>query len=196
MTTAPSPTTPAMPASGRAALDLAHRRYVLVEQGVGSAIFNLLLNGAIAWFMTRSLERVPLWGAQTSIAGDTIGTTFLLPFFTCLIVTRLARGRVTSGRLPPVSWRRDSHAALGRLPARTLPRALVLGLATLIAVAPVAVWALMALEVNDLAVWHFITFKALFAAVLAAIVTPIVALGALGDTVLETSAAPARAAGA
>jgi hypothetical protein len=94
-----------------------------------------------------------------------------------------------------VSWRRDSHAALGRLPARTLPRALVLGLATLIAVAPVAVWALTALEVNDLAVWHFVTFKALFAALLAAIITPIVALGALGDTAPETSAAPARVGG-
>lgn len=195
MTTVPSPTPPATPPSDPAALDLAHRRYVLIEQGVGAAIFNLLLNGAIAWFMTRSLERVPLWGTTTSIAGDTIGTTFLLPFFTCLIVTRLARGQVTSGRLPPVSWRRDSHAALGRLPARTLPRALVLGLATLIAVAPVAVWALTALEVNDLAVWHFVTFKALFAALLAAIITPIVALGALGDTAPETSAAPARVGG-
>src|SRR5258708_12646639 len=142
MTTSPSPKSPATPASGPAALELAHRRYVLIEQGVGAAIFNLLLNGAIAWFMTRSLERVPLWGVKTSIAGDTIGTTFMLPFFTCLIVTRLARGQVASGRLPPVSWRRDSHAALGRLPGRTLPRALVLGLATLIPVAPAAVWPL------------------------------------------------------
>ena len=183
MSTKPTPlpsATPAAPAS--AALELAHRRYILIEQGIGSAVFNLLLNGAIAWFMARSLERVPLWGTDLSIAGDTIGTTFLLPFFTCLIVTRLARGQVASGRLPPVSWRRDAHAALGRLPARTLPRALVLGVATLIAVAPVAVWALTALEVTDLGMWRFVAFKALFAALLAAIVTPIVALGALGDT--------------
>jgi len=184
MTTEPTRIPPAAPAA--AALDLAHRRYLLIEQGIGSAIFNLLLNGAIAWFMTRSLERVPLWGTDLSIAGDTIGTTFMLPFFTCLIVTRLARGQVVRGRLPPVAWRRDSHAALGRLPARTLPRALVLGLATLVAVAPVAVWALTVFEVNDLGVWRFVAFKALFAAVLAAIVTPIVALGALGDTVPES----------
>jgi hypothetical protein len=176
----PGPSSPAAASAG--ALDLAHRRYLLIEQGVGAAIINLLLNGAIAWFMTRSLERVPLWGTDVSIAGDTIGTTFLLPFFTCLIVTRLARGQVASGRLPAVAWRREGHPAMRRLPARTLPRALVLGLATLIAVAPVAVWALTAFEVNDLGVWRFITFKALFGAVLAAVITPIVALGALGDS--------------
>lgn len=170
------------PAADTATLDLAHRRYLLIEQGVGSALFNLLLNGAIAWFMTRSLETVPLWGRDVSIAGDTIGTTFMLPFFTCLFVTRFAHGHVASGKLPPVRWRREAHPALGRLPARTLPRALVLGLAGLIAIAPVAVWALVALEVRELGTGSFIAFKALFAAVLAALVTPIVALGALGDT--------------
>jgi hypothetical protein len=145
--------------------------------------------------MTRSIEHVPLWSTDTSISigGDTIGTTFLLPFFTCLIVTRLAHGQVASGRLPAVAWRRDAHPALRRLPARTLPRALVLGLATLIAVAPVAVWALTALEVSQLGVGRFVAFKALFAAVLAAIVTPIVALAALGDT--SDGAAAAKTTG-
>ena len=179
--------------SGAAALDLAHRRYLLIEQGIVSAVFNLLLNGVIAWVMTRSLEAVPLWGTDVSIAGDTIGTTFMLPFFTCLFVTRMAHGQVASGKLPPVRWRRDTHAALGRLPASTLPRALVLGLACLIAIAPIAVWALVALEVNDLGVWRFVAFKALFAAALAALVTPIVALGALGDTVPPPDASATRA---
>jgi hypothetical protein len=182
----PAPVSAATAATSPAPLDAAHRRYLLLEQGIGSAIFNLLLNGAIAWFLTRSLERVPLWGLDASIAGDTIATTFMLPFFTCLIVTRLARGQVTSGRLPPVAWRRDQHAALRRLPAGTFSRALFLGLVTLVAVAPVAVWALTALEVEELGMWRFVTFKALFAAVLAAIVTPIVALGALGDTTPES----------
>lgn len=131
--------------------------------------------------MVRSLHTVPLWGTDVSIAGDTIGTTFMLPFFTCLFVTRVARGQVERGKLPPLAWRRESHAALGRLPARTSVRALVLGLTGLIAVAPVAVWALVALEVRDLGPWSFVAFKALFAALLAAVVTPVVALGALGD---------------
>jgi hypothetical protein len=162
------------------AFDAAHRRYLLVEQGIGAAIFNLVLNGVIAWFAVRSLERVPLWG-ETSIGVDTLFTTFLLPFFTCLVVTRLARGMVQKGKLPPVAWRRADHATLGRLPARTVTRALVLGLAGLVAFGPVVVWALAALEVREMEVWSFITFKALFAAVLAAIFTPLIAVLALGD---------------
>lgn len=181
MSTAPSPQSSSDPRSTALALEAAHRRYVLLEQGIGAAIFNLLLNGAIAWLMVRSLERVPLWGGDVSIAGDTIGTTFILPFMTCLIVTRLARGMVEKGKLPPLAWRRTSHATLGRLPARTSTRSLVLGVVGLIGFAPVAVWAFAALEVQDLGAWSFVVFKALFAAVLAGIFTPLVALMALGD---------------
>jgi hypothetical protein len=36
------------------------------EQGVGSALFNFVLNGAIAWLLFRSFERVPLWGNRAS----------------------------------------------------------------------------------------------------------------------------------
>ena len=168
-------------------LELAHRRFLLIEQGVGAAIFNLLLNGAIAYFVARSLDTVPLWGRDVSIAGDTIFTTFLLPFFTCLFVTRLARTQVEKGKLPPLSWRRTSHATLRRLPARTSSRAVVLGLAGLIGFAPVAVWTLVALEVDTLGFWSFVTFKALFAAVLAALFTPLIALIALGDASAPSS---------
>jgi hypothetical protein len=163
------------------AFDAAHRRYLLIEQGVGAAIFNLLLNGVLAWLSVRSLERVPLWG-ETSIAVDTLFTTFLLPFFTCLIVTRLALGMVRKGKLPPVAWRRADHATLRRLPARTVTRALLLGLVGLVAFGPVMVWAFAAFEVREMGVWSFVTYKALFAAALAAIFTPLIAVLALGDS--------------
>ncbi|MEW6272052.1 MAG: hypothetical protein AB1689_22450 [Thermodesulfobacteriota bacterium] len=163
------------------ALDAAHRRYLLIEQGVGAALFNLLLNAGIAWLMVRSVDAVPTWGRELSIVGDTIGTAFLLPFFTCLIVTRLARGQVEKGRLPRLDSANGSHAALRRLPAGTLPRALVLGLACVIAFAPVVVWALAALEVREMGAWRFVVFKGLFAAALAALVTPLVALRAICD---------------
>jgi hypothetical protein len=162
-------------------LDAAHRRYLLIEQGIGAALFNLVLNGIIAWLSVRSLERVPLWGGDTSIAVDTIATTFLLPFITCLVVTRLARGMVEKGKLPPVAWRRARHPALGRLPARPVTRALVLGVAGLVGFAPVVVWVFAALEIRELGPWSFVAFKALFAAVLAAIFTPLIAAMALGD---------------
>src|SRR6266566_2703456 len=98
----------------RSPVSRAHRRYVFLEQGVGAAGFNFLLNAAIAWLMFRGAEAVPLWGQQ-SIAGDTIGTSIILPFLTCLIATRLARGLALGGAgllvfAPPVLL---AHVALG-----------------------------------------------------------------------------------
>jgi hypothetical protein len=167
----------------------AHRRYLVLEQGIGAALFNFLLNGAIAWVLFRSLESVPLWGDQ-SIAGDTIGTTFLLPVFTCLIVTRLARSQLASGRLPAIPWPRSGHAALRLLPARTWVRAVVLGLVCLVVAAPPVIWGLQALGVESMGFWRFVAFKATFAAVLAAVFTPLIALSALADGLSPAVARP------
>src|ERR687888_395312 len=114
-----------------APMSAAHRRYLLLEQGVGAAAFNFVLNAVIAWLMFRGEEEVPLWGQQ-SIAGDTIGTSLLLPLLTCLIVTRIARGHMRAGRVAPLGWTRASHPALGWLPRGTLARGLVLGLVGLV----------------------------------------------------------------
>ena len=156
------------------------RRYLLIEHGVGSAVFNFLLNGAIAWLLFRHLADVPLWGQQ-SIAGDTIGTTILLPLLTCLIVSRIARGHLRAGRVTPLDWSRRSHPLLRALPASTFLRGLALAVMTTAMVAPVTLWALGALGVMQLGFWSFVFFKASFAAVLAAVVTPLVALWAIAE---------------
>jgi hypothetical protein len=158
----------------------AHRQFLVAEQCIGAALFNLALNAAIAWGMYRHLEVVPLWG-QESIAGDTIGTCFFLPFFTALIVTRLAAGRVRDGKLPAVERSRESYPGLGRLPTGTLGRAVALGLSCAVVFGPAALLTLWALEVGSLPFWPFVSFKAAFAAVLAALVTPAIALAAIAD---------------
>jgi hypothetical protein len=73
-------------------------------------------------------------------------------------------------------------------------RALVLGLAGLVLFAPPTMAAFYALGVSDLALRDFIVFKASFAAVEAAIVTPLVALWALEGGTDEPGLA-ARAVG-
>jgi hypothetical protein len=159
---------------------VAHRRYLVAEQCLGAAIFNFAINALIAWGLFRHLEEVPLWG-QESIAGDTVGTCFFLPFFTGLIVTRLAHGRIRAGALPVLGRSRETLAGLGRLPGGTLRRSLVLGLVCALLVAPPALLILAALDVQSLSFWPFVTFKATFAAALAALVTPPIALAALAD---------------
>lgn len=164
-----------------------HRRYLVLEQGLGAALINFVLNGIIAWTMFHGLEVVPLWGEQ-SIGGDTIGTTFLLPLITCLVVTPLARGQIRSGRLKPLGWTPASHPALGRLPAGTFRRALALGAMCTLIVAPITL-SLLASQLAAMSFWRFIAFKATFAAVLAAAVTPLIALWAIAQTPVETAPA-------
>jgi hypothetical protein len=174
-------------------MSAAHRRYLLLEQGVGAAAFNFVLNAVIAWLMFRGEEEVPLWGQQ-SIAGDTIGTSLLLPLLTCLIVTRIARGHMRAGRVAPLGWTRASHPALGWLPRGTLARGLVLGLVGLVVLAPLTILGLIAVEVAGLTVRQFVAFKGAFAAFEAAIVTPLIALWAIAEaTGQEAPAAAVRA---
>jgi hypothetical protein len=158
----------------------AQRRYLLLEQGVGAGVFNFLLNAAIAWLMFRHQAEVPLWGQQ-SIAGDTMGTSLLLPFLTCLIVTAVARRQVRAGKLAPLGWTRASHPVLRWLPRATVWRGLVLGLACAAVLAPAVLLVLRALAVASLDIGRFVVFKASFAALAAVLVTPPIALWAIAD---------------
>ncbi len=167
-----------------------HRRYLIVEQGVGAFIVNLVLNGLIAFALFRHLATVPLWGDE-SIAGDTFATSFLLPLITSLIVTGLARREVTRGRFPTPDWRRASHPVLGRLPSGRFLRGLVLGLVCLVVCAPPTLTLLGAVGLDSMRFWPFIAFKAVYAGLLGALVTPLIALCALGDPLPAPAARPA-----
>ncbi len=164
-----------------------HWRFLVLEEGVGAAVVNFVINGIIAWTMFHGQDMVPLWGQQ-SIAGDTIGTTFLLPLITCLIVTPLARAQIRSGRLAPLGWTAASHPALGWLPASAFLRGVVLGVICTIAVAPAAV-AVLGAELTFMSFWRFIVFKATFAAALGGLVTPAIALWAIATAGAEPAAA-------
>jgi len=150
----------------------AHKRFLLLEQGVGSIIFNLVINGVIAYVMFRGLARVPLWG-QSSIAGDTIGTTFFLPLFTSLIVTRVARAQVRAGRIAGAPF------GLQWMPESPFWRGALVGIICVVVVSPPTIAALTALGVTEQSFWNFIIFKAVFAAALGAVVTPLIALWAI-----------------
>jgi hypothetical protein len=153
------------------------RRYLVLEQGIGAGVFNVALNAGIAWAMFRGLETVPLWGQQ-SIAGDTIGTAFMLPFLTTLIASRVVRGHVRRGRVAAMSW---TDGAARFVPRGLSRRGALLGIVCLVAVALPAAAALGALGVDQMSFGSFVTFKAVFAGLLAAAVTPLVARAALAD---------------
>ena len=162
-----------------------HKRFLLVEQGVGSVVVNLAINGLIAFLTFRGAAAVPLWGQQ-SIAGDTVGTTFFLPLITCLIVTPLAGRQVRAGRVAPLV---GAPLGLQWMPARVFWRGATLGVITAAAIAPPTIAALVALGVTQQSFWGFVAFKAGFAAALGAVVTPLIALWAIAGN--ERNAQPA-----
>src|SRR5215831_8006335 len=129
-----------------AGMSPAHRRYLLVEQGIGAAIFNFALNAGIAWLLFRSRDVVPLWGDR-SIAGDTIATSMILPFLTTLIVTPTARRQIRAGRIAALGWTRVTHPTLGWLPRGTFARAFVLALVFAVLLSPITLLVLGLLHV-------------------------------------------------
>ena len=159
-------------------LSAEQRRFLWIGQSLVPFAINVVLNGAIGWAMFRGAESIPFWGAS-SIGGDTLGTSFFLPAITCLIVTPLVRGQVKKGAAPAFTgalagWLRPFQRGLGL-------RACALGLVCVPFAGGLAIVLLAALGVEALGFAHFLGLKALYAGVLAALVTPVIALLALAD---------------
>ena len=163
-----------------------HRRFLVIDQGVGPTIFNFLLNAGIAWLMFRSAATVPMWG-QSSIAGDTIATAFILPFLTCLIVGKVVAHQVGHGRVRALPE--------GDLPPSSLAfrasyqKGVLLGIACVVVTAIPVVWLLSQYGLSELQRGHFILFKATFAGILGGLVTPLIGWWALMNVSRRTRAA-------
>ena len=159
-------------------LSAEQRRFLGIGQSLVPFAINVVLNFAIGWAMFRGTESIPLWGAS-SIGGDTLGTSFFLPAITCLIVTPLVRGQVRKGAAPAftgalAAWLRPFQRGLW-------VRAVAIGLVCVVLAGSLAIALLSALGVGTLGFALFLGLKALYAGVLAALVTPAIALLALAD---------------
>lgn len=157
----------------------AHRRFLILDQGVYSVLSNALINGAIAWAVNRKLESMPFSG-DPGLVLNAVLMALLLPLLVCLIVTPLVARKVRSGALPPlpsVAWQAGASVGLAR--RSTGLRALVLGMGGvgLVAAPILALWAL--LGPSQLSLSGFVLFTALFAGLLAALATPLTAWWAM-----------------
>jgi hypothetical protein len=155
------------------------KRYLFVEQPIGSFIVNFLLNALIAWAMFRHLTALPMWG-QESIGGDTIGTCFMLPFLTVLITRPLIGRDIRNGKAVP-EQAREQIPLLRHLPPTPVRRGLVLGLAVMIVVAPLLILALRLAGVSSIPMPAFVWVKAVWSAILGALLAPWIALAVVAD---------------
>jgi hypothetical protein len=159
-------------------LSRAHRRFLVLDQGVAPTIFNFVLNGTIAWLTFRSVRAVPLWG-QSSIAADTLVTAFVLPVLTSFIVGALVERQVGRGHVPRLAASQVSSSPWVRW--SRWQRGAALGIAAVVlAASPVVLFFTLA-GPTELERWSFIWFKAAFAAGLGALVTPVIGWWALAD---------------
>jgi len=148
-----------------------YRKFLLRDQALYPAFFNALFNGAITWLLFRSREVAALWG-EGGFAIDLLATAFLLPLISCLIVSPLVTRQVSSGKLSPLE-----SAAVWPL----WSRALLLGFAGLLFAAVPLVLLLSLLQAPELqlSTQDYALYKALWTALIAAAVTPVIAWWAL-----------------
>jgi hypothetical protein len=161
-----------------------NRRWLVFNALGVTAVVNVAVTLAIGWADTRGLRSVPLltmvpW--RPSTIGDTVGTTFVLPFLTTVICTPAVRLDIRRERIRPLPPGSAMHGLVASTHA-LVPRALRIAARTCLAVGPVAAAGLYLAHFGGVATPTFVVFKVAFAVALGAIVTPCVALAAMAES--------------
>jgi hypothetical protein len=161
-----------------------HRRWLFLNTIVIAAVANGILNALIAWGSAANEDEIPLWQVPfvegPSLVTDTIGTFFILPFLTTLVITTVVWHELREGRIAPLSKR--TSGLLARMPKTRVRRGAYFGLITMLVLSPPAVLVLVLRDPGDVSVSDFVLFKAIFGIVLGALVTPPIGLAAMTDT--------------
>jgi hypothetical protein len=159
------------------------RRCLLLTCCIGSALVNAVINGGLGWGLTHTYPVLPLWRIPGVVA-DIAGTAFGVTFGTCLGMVLQIRRDLKAGRVGRVdaSMLSPAVAALvARFPLGTFRRSVGLGALSVPIFALPVVLGLAILGIGSMERVPFVALKAGFAALQAAMVTPFIALAALGD---------------
>jgi len=163
------------------------RHYLLLGLCAVPFALNFIINGITGWGMFHGTGSVPVWGLGSSAGPDTLGTCFFLPALTCLIVTPIVRRHVRIGTVEPIAEPRALPPWLRFFLRPLAVRAFVLGLSCLSIAGGLVAVILLGGGFTEIGIVPFLWFKASFAAVLGAMVTPVIGLLALADTTSHTS---------
>lgn len=161
-------------------LTSAQRTFIAVEQIIVPFLFNLAFNAGLGWYEFRTHVPVPLWG-DPSIGADILGMLFFLPFFTCVVGTPLIQRATRLGKVEKLSIAPEEHWLLRHLPRSLWLRSIFVGVACVVALGPLSIGVLALLDMYSWSLAAAIPFKGIYAGVLAALVTPPIALYALSQ---------------
>ena len=157
---------------------VAMRRF-LQWQSTPPVVINLVLSAAVAWMIFKDLPVVPLRGSL-SVGADTLFTAFVLPVLICLVTVTLVRKKMAAGRAPELGqladqfWLRGIHSS-----SFTFRHSLAFGVLGVMLVGVPVLCILMASVLSDMSLYNFVLYKAVLAAVLAALTAPVSVLIAL-----------------
>jgi hypothetical protein len=174
-------------------LQKSHRRWIVINALIATAAINVVVNAAIAWLSVQGQETVPLWGmplVETSTFWNVVGTLFLLPLITCLLITTTVRRDVRLGSLASLSHLRFTYGWLAALPPARLRRGAAFGAIAVASLAPPLILALVVSGSLELTRGQFIAYQVIFATALGVVVTPIIALYAMADPADEPRVDP------
>lgn len=149
------------------------------REAVVNFVINLVLNGAIAWFVLRGRGAVEMRG-EAGFAPDLLITACLLSGIIAAIVIAVHRRKVARGQMAAVDWdeRRTLHRLLRRVPASPAFAGVAFGLFGLLVVGPLTLLGLHMVGATTMAAGSFALFKGLWAGLLAAgIIYPIILIG-------------------
>jgi len=163
----------------------AHRRWIVINALLVTALINAVVNAGIAWLSAGGRSRIPLWA--TPIVGgpstltDTAGTLFILPLTTTIILTAVVQRELRRGRLDPLRCRGGLETLRVCLPPRSVARGAVLGAICFLLLAPAVLALLLATGFGDISTGAFVGYKAIFGVVYGTLVTPLIAVLAIGS---------------
>lgn len=176
------------------AVPATHRRWIVINSVIISAIWNLFINGAIAWVSSKGHPHIPLWSTPLlggpNLITDTIGTLVLLPFTTCIGVTFGVRQAQGKGVLTDLEAHEKGPRWLTDLPPTLLRRSTRLGLVVTRALGPLSVVILLIGFGNGIERTSFVLYKAVLGLALGLVVTPFIALAAMGNSHAGTAETP------
>lgn len=162
-------------------LNAAQKRFLSIEQALIPAFFNCVINAWFVWYLFGEEPAIALMSGQPSVLVDVVATLFLLPAIVCLIVTPLAAGAARKKKELRTTKTRSDYLILTLLPANLWARSAFIGLfAVLFLTLPTMLGASL-IDTTSININAYIAYKGFYTAVVAAIVGPIIAWGAVCD---------------
>ncbi|MEM7802579.1 MAG: hypothetical protein AAF633_25525, partial [Chloroflexota bacterium] len=156
------------------------RKFIRQSFIVSPFVINFVINGLLAWLTYRGRDFIPIWREDGSVA-DIVLTIFLISFLSTFVVIPLMRQSIEQGDQDSVSWSRSDIWWLSWIPKNRWLMANALGVASVFLFGGLLLGALALFGIDGMGSGATIGFKAIYAGVLAAIVTPIIALATLAD---------------